>query len=199
MRVDRALPLKLLWALYGVMWAGGMLRLHDTGWAAPLFLFVAGAIALLSDTARWKSLLTAAGIGFLFEVLGVWTGFPFGRYVYTGTLAPSLFGVPVAIACAWMVLFAFVGQFVNNLWLAAACLTATDLLIDPVASRTLAYWRWLTPGAYFGVPLSNFAGWYLVSLVLFALHREPVRKSLSQRVLGASLLVFFAARVVLWK
>jgi uncharacterized membrane protein len=195
MRVDRTTLLKLLWAIYGAMWVGGVMRLRDPGWASPAFLFAAGAIALLSAPAQWKELLGVAAVGFVAETIGVKTGFPFGRYLYTGTLAPSLFGVPLAIACAWMVLFAFVRQFTRNVWLAATLLTATDLLIDPLASGALGFWRWSVPGLYFGVPISNFAGWFLVSLLMFALNRQTVEKNVSQRVLGASVLLFFAARV----
>jgi len=195
MRVDRTLPLKLLWLLYGSMWVGGVMRVHDTGWASPVFLFAAGAIALLSAPDDWKPLLSAAALGFLSELIGVRTGYPFGGYSYTGTLAPSLFGVPLAIACAWMVLFAFVRQLTRNIWFAAALLTATDLLIDPLASGVLGFWKWSAPGSYFGVPLSNFAGWFLVSLLMFALTRGAAKPNLSQRVLGASVLLFFAARI----
>jgi putative membrane protein len=115
----------------------------------------------------WKPLFIAAAIGFAFEVLGVKTGFPFGRYVYTQTLGISLLDVPLAIACAWMVPFAFVRQVARQPLAAAVLLTATDLLIDPVAS---------------GVPLTNFAGWFLVSLLIFAWPRKPVTRNLSQRV-----------------
>jgi uncharacterized membrane protein len=59
----------------------------------------------------------------------------------------------------------------------------------------LGFWRWSVPGLYFGVPISNFAGWFLVSLLMFALNRQTVEKNVSQRVLGASVLLFFAARV----
>ena len=97
MRSHRTLPLKLLWAAYAVMWAGGVLRLPDPGWAAPAFLYNAAGIALLSDLRETKPLLAAAAIGFACEVLGVHTGIPFGSYEYTGKLGWSLFGVPLAI------------------------------------------------------------------------------------------------------
>jgi uncharacterized membrane protein len=105
------------------------------------------------------------------------TGFPFGRYVYTQTLGISLLDVPLAIACAWMVPFAFVRQVAPQPLAAAVLLTATDLPIDPVAS---------------GVPLTNFAGWFLVSLLIFAWPRKPVTRNLSQRVLGVTILLVFA-------
>ena len=196
MRIDRALPLKLLWLVYGVMWIGGVLRLPDTGWAAPLFLFVAGGIALVSERSQRAALLSAAAIGFVFELIGLRTGFPFGRYIYTGTLAPALLGVPIAIGCAWLTLFAFVRQWTTNIWIGAGLFTATDLLIDPVASGVLGYWRWTSPGPYFGVPLTNFAGWYLVCVLIFVLNRKPSATCLSHRILGATILLFFLARAI---
>jgi putative membrane protein len=196
MRIDRSLPLKILWGVYAIMWVGGVLRFPDTGWAAPLFLLIAGAIAVLSDIGQWRALLTVAAVGFGFEVLGVWTGFPFGSYTYTSKLQPLILGVPPVIACAWVVLFVFVRQFVSNSWLAAASLTATDLLIDPVACGPLGFWRWGHPGFYFGVPWTNFAGWYLVGAILFRLNPGTSPKNNSQRFLGASILLFFAARLL---
>lgn len=59
----------------------------------------------------------------------------------------------------------------RTLVLGAALMTTLDIIIDPVALRG---YRWFLGqiygypegGVYFGVPLSNFAGWFLVALVL---------------------------------
>jgi putative membrane protein len=60
-------------------------------------------------------------------------------------------------------------------WVLAAVLMVTlDIVIDPVALRG---YRWFLgqiygypePGLYFGIPLSNFGGWFLVALVLVRL------------------------------
>jgi putative membrane protein len=196
MRIDRTLPLKLLWAAYAVMWVGGVLKLRDPGWAAPAFLWIAGAIALLSGVKQRRALLSAAAIGFAFEAIGLRTGLPFGAYEYTGRLGFALLGVPVAIACAWMVLFAFVRQYTAKPAIGAALLTATDLLIDPVASQVLGYWRWVTPGVYFGVPLLNFVGWFIAGVTLFLANPGPAARSRSLQLLGASILLFFALRAL---
>jgi putative membrane protein len=58
--------------------------------------------------------------------------------------------------------------------LGAALMTSLDIVIDPLALRG---YRWFLGqiygypegGAYFGVPLSNFAGWFLVALILIGL------------------------------
>ncbi len=50
----------------------------------------------------------------------------------------------------------------------ALAFTAWDLFLDP---QMVAWdlWRWEVPGAYFGIPLVNFAGWLLASaLITFA-------------------------------
>ena len=58
--------------------------------------------------------------------------------------------------------------------LAAVLFVTLDIIIDPLALRG---YRWFLgqiygypePGIYFGIPLSNFAGWFLVGLVMIAL------------------------------
>jgi uncharacterized membrane protein len=44
-----------------------------------------------------------------------------------------------------------------------------DLTLDPVASTIGESWIWHNGGAYFGVPGSNFLGWYLTVFVFFQL------------------------------
>ena len=43
-------------------------------------------------------------LGWLIEVIGTNTGFPFGEYAYSGILGPGLFGTPVMIGVLWWVL-----------------------------------------------------------------------------------------------
>jgi putative membrane protein len=42
-----------------------------------------------------------------------------------------------------------------------------DLTVDPISSTLQGLWVWTTPGAYFGVPISNFFGWFLVVYLFF--------------------------------
>ena len=45
--------------------------------------------------------------------------------------------------------------------------------MDPVASTVLSQWVWHSPGAYFGVLITNFFGWFVTVFIfyqLFALH-----------------------------
>lgn len=169
----------LLCAVLVFLWAGGIIAHVFLGgppahvaWTAPLFLVVAGAIVILSAKERQRLRLGLVGaIGMLAEIVGVRTGFPFGRYEYTAALFPWVFEVPLVMSCAWVILAAFAQQIIAPLGRSrimvvpvfATLLTAFDLLIDPVAAGPLAYWAWQYPGRYYGIPATNFGGWWIVS------------------------------------
>ncbi len=182
----------VLWAVYAVMWIGGVLSggvSKQAPWAAPLFLVIAGSLAVVEHREAWKLLGLTALIGLAFELTGVHTGLPFGRYQYTNTLAPSLFGVPIAIAFAWLILIDFVrGITPSPLW-GALLMTAIDFVIDPLAAGPLHYWHWFDLGPYYGIPWMNFAGWLLTSFVI--LQVLPATKQRTAWV-GLTVVAFFA-------
>lgn len=70
-------------------------------------------------------------------------------------------------------------------------MVALDLVVDPVAAGPLGYWRWRDGGAFYGVPLQNFAGWLAVSLLLLALFGGGPQRSSWSRWVGESVLLFF--------
>ncbi|GAA0561760.1 carotenoid biosynthesis protein [Actinomadura livida] len=119
----------------------------------------------------------AAGAGYAAEWIGVRAGVPFGKYSYTPLLRPQLGGVPVIVAVAWggmglaahAVATAIVPQGGLARWAAGAfALTAWDLFLDPQMLR-LGLWTWVHEGPYRGVPVSNFAGWLAVSLLVMGM------------------------------
>jgi len=59
--------------------------------------------------------------------------------------------------------------------LAAAIIVAWDLSLDPVWSTILRAWIWRDGGTYFGVPLSNFCGWYLTVFLIYQLFALSTR------------------------
>ncbi len=192
--------IRLLWAAYLFLWLGGVGSHVITGgtpvnmaWAAPVFLALAAVIAARSEWPRWRPIAIAAGIGFIAEAIGVATGYPFGLYEYTSVLAPTLLGVPLVVAGAWMVLFVYVRQMRLGLIASAAAMALLDLVIDPLAANFLSFWKWQQGGPYYGVPLLNFAGWFLVALLIFWLTGK--REALNRQAvwLGTSILLFFAA------
>jgi putative membrane protein len=123
----------------------------------------------------------AGGGGLLAEVVGLHTGFPFGDYGYTDALGASVLGVPVVVPLAWVMMAwpallvgrALAGNGPRAALVAAWALAAWDVFLDPQMVDA-GYWTWSSPEPSLpgvaGVPLTNFAGWLLVSLaVQFAL------------------------------
>ncbi|MDJ0736073.1 MAG: carotenoid biosynthesis protein [Nostocaceae cyanobacterium] len=123
-------------------------------------------------------LLPSVLISLSAELLGTSTGFPFGHYSYLSGLGYKIGGlVPFTIPLSWFYLgcasylLARAGLQVdkNPNWLrhlgavffGALLLTSWDLVLDPAMSQTsLPFWYWQQPGAFFGMPYQNFAGWF---------------------------------------
>ncbi|MGQ9654716.1 MAG: carotenoid biosynthesis protein, partial [Thermodesulfobacteriota bacterium] len=68
-------------------------------------------------------------------------------------------------------------------WLLGACLMVfLDIVIDPVALRGERWflgkiYGYRNPGAYFGIPMSNFYGWLLVALVMIRVFQWLVARA----------------------
>lgn len=135
----------------------------------------------------------------IFENLGVATGFPFGSYHYTDALGPKLLYVPLLIGpaylgvgyMAWVLGTVFVGDVKRGAdacatfatpFIAAFIMVLWDLSLDPAASTLGKWWIWEHGGGFFGVPLTNYLGWFLtvyVFMQIFALYlreRGPERQ-----------------------
>lgn len=144
-------------------------------------------MASVADVARLHGLTGAAlliaiagGGGLLAEAVGVATGFPFGSYSYTGTLGPELLGVPLVVPLAW-VMMAWPALVVARtlarrgtvvVLIGGFALTAWDVFLDPQMVAA-GHWFWFDPDPGLplipGVPLTNYAGWLLVSVVVLGL------------------------------
>lgn len=159
------------------------------GGTLPLTLAAVGflaAAALAHAVVRYglgaaaTLLLVAGGGGLLAEVVGVHTGVPFGEYSYSGTLGWQPLGVPAVVPMAW-VMMAWPALHVGRLLVTGAlsrvlvgafALTAWDVFLDPQMVDA-GHWTWAdptpAPPGVEGIPLTNFAGWLLVSVVLVGL------------------------------
>ncbi len=123
-------------------------------------------------------MLPALAISLSSELLGTSTGFPFGHYRYLTGLGYKIAGlVPFTIPLSWFYLgfsaylIARAGlnnkisqnwlKMVASIALGAIFLTAWDFVLDPAMSQTtMPFWVWEQPGAFFGMPYQNFAGWF---------------------------------------
>jgi uncharacterized membrane protein len=137
-----------------------------------------------------KELLVYIAIGFvasnIYENVSILTGFPFGRYHYADTLGFKLFLVPIVIApaylsagyLAWTLSAVLLGLYENarsrrevfyQPFVASFLMVMWDLTMDPISSTAQRLWVWHDGGSYFGVPISNFMGWFLCVGTIFFL------------------------------
>lgn len=124
-----------------------------------------------------RLLLVTAVPGYAVEVLGVHTGIPFGSYAYAATLGPRLFGAPPLIGLAWTMLAwpaalvarRLVRRTAARVLVGAWALAAADLFLDP-QQVAAGHWTWRFPAPHLPgvpeVPLTNYAGWLAVAVVL---------------------------------
>ena len=141
---------------------------------SPMFFilfYMINSIIVLGTRRTIVFLSLASIISFLFEYVGVHYGVPFGSYSYTSAMGPMMLGVPLFIPLLWSSLAYFTMEAAGNYYLASLGMVALDIAFDPVLSGPLGLWRWSERGQYFGVPLTNFVGWFIVSLVIYSAFR----------------------------
>ncbi len=157
---------------------------------AVLAFFAASAThAVATRGARWAAALIAgaAGTGLVVEAVGTSLGVPFGAYSYGDSLGPRVLAVPVVIPLAWAMMAypaLLIGRRIASSWhgrtlAAGVALASWDLFLDP-QMVTAGHWRWTHPDPHLpgapGVPLTNYLGWLVVSVLLMAvLDRLPER------------------------
>lgn len=138
---------------------------------------VAG-LAPLVDRRALVGLGTLAFLTWGIEIVGVLTGLPYGEFSYGVELGPMLFdlvplGLPVfyfpillnGYLLALLVLGS--GSIPRHFGLTLAFVLVLDLVLDPGAVA-LGFWAWDDPGAYYGVPAINYAGWLVSGSVATA-------------------------------
>jgi uncharacterized membrane protein len=168
------LPVGLLLMLLGDVWKQYL-------WTTNIFLGLQAAITFifLVNAAEQRSVTAAAIIivvlAFTVELIGVKTGFPFGKYSYTETLEPRIFGVPLAISLSWFSVvvnsylaskFILAESKVRYILLTAGfIILGIDILLEPFASAVNGYWIWEGEN----VPLENYFSWFLIGIIFSGL------------------------------
>jgi putative membrane protein len=135
------------------------------------------SILLMSTRVRRIILLPILGsfLGFISEFISLRYSFPFGSYRYLAFEGFTLQGVPIPVIIAW-------GVYVYTCYLASlsisrrmSIITASSLMVlldmalDPVMVER-GFWVWEAGGEWFGVPLTNYLGWFLVSSISLILY-----------------------------
>jgi uncharacterized membrane protein len=153
-------------------------------------LFAATSLAHAWVSRGWRRagalLLVFGGGGLAVEAAGVATGWPFGEYGYARTLGVEVAGVPLVIGLGWLMMawpaylvaVRLVAARVARVLLAGWALATWDLFLDPQLVAA-GHWHWSDPSPSLpgvgAVPVSNYLGWLLASVLLMALLDAAVR------------------------
>jgi putative membrane protein len=175
-----------------------------------LLMTAAGAVhATLHRGVRWAAALygTTMALGLAVEALGTATGFPFGDYRYADRLGPMLLDVPLLIPLAWCMaaypMLLMARRLAHPRWavtlIGAWTITAWDLFLDPQMVGE-GHWSFADPTPALpgspGIPLTNYAGWFLTGLVIFWLIDHLPRTPADDRMPAVLLLWMYASNVM---
>ena len=172
----------------GILLLGGPWS-SDFVMLTPLNLLLLSVVYLITSDKVKRPLLYAlpALMGFLVEMLGTNTGFPFGEYSYSSILGPGLLGTPFLIGVLWWVLlrsfndvFSRISSNKTLISLATGLgMLLLDIFIEPVAIG-LGFWEWQAAE----VPLENYMAWFVLSFVFTRLTMDgQVKNPMSKWVL----------------
>jgi len=161
-----------------------------------VFLFLAAFLFLAGRRWGWRKttlwLISGYLIAWISEYSSIHNGFPYGHYKYVYESMPGelmIAGVPffdslsypfLAFAAYMTARYLLETTFshadnlrktVVTVLLGAFLTMMLDVIVDPVATMGDKWFLgmihyYVNPGWYFGVPLTNFGGWFLVALAI---------------------------------
>ncbi|MFD1017968.1 carotenoid biosynthesis protein [Thalassobacillus hwangdonensis] len=179
----------IFWYLCGVILLTFDLLPPFLEWANAVFLILAGTLAVIyfiKSYGKWIGFTYSLIIFYLsiyVEHLGVEYDFLFGSYHYTDNFGMMIFGVPITIGFAWLLIMGCSHELARGITsqmperakpiifvLIGSLIAVTmDLILDPVSYLIKEYWIWHDSGLYYGIPFSNFSGWFWLAALLHAL------------------------------
>ena len=184
----------LFWVGFAISWLAVVLVTGRPTPHAVTLIFVEGAI-VFGHAVLWLGWIRASAflgiclaVSLSLENVSVLTGFPFGHYHFVvGSGLPHVGAIPIIVGLlyfgmgypSWVIggiLLDHGGvQPDNTLRLLGLPLISSfvmvqwDAVMDPPNSTLERAWVWHEGGGYFGVPLTNYLGWYLTVWIYFQL------------------------------
>lgn len=134
------------------------LYLRELGWAKSVGFLVVGS-----------------AIGAAAELIGTQTGVPFGPYSYGDFLGAKIAGhVPWLIPPSWYAISIVSLDLGRRLRLGrwgrigavALFMVLWDVALDPAMNHAFPFWKYDVGGVFFGMPLVNWVGWALTSVLI---------------------------------
>jgi len=160
----------------------------------PVILMISHSFIVLSPKRGIIFILIGMAVGTTMEYFGLKYGVVFGgEYVYNMSF-PTIFTVPLPVVLFWPVFIYTSYSLVNSflVWLKKSkpnylkgnwlmiiflvicdslLVTAIDLFMDPLQVVD-GNWSWIGGGAYYGIPIGNFIGWFVVAFITSGLFRS---------------------------
>ncbi len=136
------------------------LYLGELGWARSVGFLVVGCV-----------------VGATAELVGTQTGVPFGPYSYGDFLGAKIAGhVPWLIPLSWYAISIVSLDLGRRLGLGrvgriasvALFMVLWDVALDPAMNHAFPFWKYEVGGVFFGMPLVNWGGWALTSVLIAA-------------------------------
>lgn len=137
------------------------------------------AFTLYLDELGWAKSLAFVAVGSLIgasaELVGTQTGFPFGPYSYGDFLGAKIAGhVPWLIPPSWYAISIVSLDLSRRLGWGrwgriggvALFMVLWDVALDPAMNHAFPFWKYDVGGVFFGMPMVNWAGWALTSLLI---------------------------------
>jgi len=184
----------ILWLALSLYALSRICQIYPDTFSVPLIVFMQVVFPAIFAIVHGSILYGVRGIlaftaiclsvGAVSESISLRTGFPFGHYYFTGLMGPKVFDLPILLVlaylgigyCAWILSVLILGAQSKPLrgakllavpLLASFIMTAWDLSMDPIWATLDRGWIWRDGGSYFGVPLSNFLGWYFTAFLFY--------------------------------
>ncbi|PIZ66155.1 hypothetical protein COY14_00820 [Candidatus Roizmanbacteria bacterium CG_4_10_14_0_2_um_filter_36_9] len=153
----------------------------------PVLLLVIHAARTLNIYRATLLIFIASFTGFVFEFYGLKYGTLFGGHYIYAVETLKFMTVPINVILYWAV-FIYTGYVVTNSFLYnlgknkpslknknlkllpllivvdALIVVAIDLFMDPVQVAQ-GNWSWPNGGPYFGIPIGNFVGWIVITII----------------------------------
>ena len=136
---------------------------------------ISGLLPIL-DRKAGIGVLAVCAYSYFIEFIGVKTGWPYGNFEYLIELGPMIageipLGLPVfflpLVLNSYLLTILVLGENVRNsfyrFFTAVSIVLIIDLVLDPGAVA-VSFWSYET-GIYYGVPVSNYLGWVLSSVI----------------------------------
>jgi putative membrane protein len=204
--------------LLAIIWVAGRVTPLSEGLAAASIVIVfAHAVVALGWFEALSFAAVCLAVTFAMENLGALTGFPFGRYAFlVEPSLPHIGAIPLIVGPiyfgmgypSWIIANLLFGRDVQRpatrlqLFavpvMAAFVMVQWDVVMDPTGSTLARAWVWYGSGGYFGVPLSNFLGWFLVTYLYFQAFAVCLYRRRTRPPYPARSAAFWAAPILLY-